>query len=202
MAEELIEDMDIKTLADKLPTSTVRELFVMKSSVHMVELHKTIQDQAYGSEDILSRYTRFQYVQQEIEVGSLVAVFRTIPPLFEDECVTYAIKNANDNRAIYDRMLARRRLSYGLVSIGGTYIGGMPTDGSYHEMAQVDRKAFMETIGTRANKVMDYLELSGMTQRLVDVFLAWEAIIFNRLNGIEDIGAHIKKSTPISQSAQ
>lgn len=195
-------DIDLKTLSEKLSQSDVRELLLMKSSSHILELQKTVQEQAYATEEILSRYTRLQYVQQEIEVGPLTVTLRTIPPVMEDECVTYAIKNADDNRSIYDRMLARRRLSHGLVSIGGSYIGGMPPDGSYHEMAVVSRKEFIDTLNKRADKVIQYLEFSGMTQRLVDIFMVWEVVIFNRLNGIEDMGAHIKKSTPTSQSAQ
>lgn len=136
-----------------------------------------------------------------MEIGSLKVQLRTVPPILEDECVAYALKHANDNRAIYDRMLARRRLAHGLVSIGNDYICGMPVEGSYHQMAMVNREAFMKSLVERADKVMEYLEFSGMTQRLVDIFMAWEVVIFNRLNGIEDMSARVKKSTPTSQSA-
>ncbi len=202
MTKDLDSDnIDLTTLAEKLTPSDVRELFLIKSSAHMIDLHKDIEEQAYSSEEILSRHTKNQYTQQLLEIGSLAVQLRSIPPILEDECVTYALKHASDNRAIYDRMLARRRLSHGLVSINGEYIGGMPVEGSYHQMMMTNRTEFLKSLNERADKVIGYLEFSGLTQRLIDIFMTWEQVVFNRLNGIEDMNARVKKSMPISQSA-
>lgn len=196
------EDMiDLVELSDKLSASDVRELMLMKSSDHLIEVQKIIEDQAYSQNDILSRYTSTQYVEQDIEVGGITLKLRTLPPFIEDECQKYAMEHNGGSKSIYDRTLARRRASYGLVSINGNWIGGMPIEGSYFSMVKDGKDAFMKRMNDRANEVMLYLEMSGLSQRIIDIFMTWEVVIFNRLNGIEDMRERLKKSTPTSTSA-
>lgn len=194
-------NVNLTDLADKLSLSEARELWLMKTSDHLIRIQKDIEEQAYSQDDILKKYTTQQYVDQDLEIGPLHLTVRTLAPIIEDECVEYALKNAKDNRAIYDRVLARRRLAHGLLRVGGNWIGGIPADGSYYEMIRADRAKFYKMLIDRADSVMEYLEFSGLTQRLIDIFLAWEQVVFNRMNGIEDMSEKLKKSTPTPQSA-
>lgn len=197
------DDMvNLQELSDRLTDSDIRELMLMKNSEHLIDIQRVIEDQAYSQNDILSRYTSTQYVQQDIEVGGLALSLRTIPPFVEDQCIKYAMANNGGNKAIYDRTLARRRVSYGLLSVNGNFINGMPMEGSYFSMASGGKDAFMKALDERANQVMLYLEMSGLAGRIIDIYMVWELVVYNRLNGIEDMRERLKKSTPTSTSAQ
>lgn len=158
-------------------------------------LQVQIEEQAYSEEEILSKYSENQYIEQKITIGSITLVLRTVPPMFEEEAIHYANKKADGNRLVYDRLYLRRRAAYGIVAVNGKYINGAGVSGSYFDAMRADREKFSTMMTKNADAVMDYLDVNPMVTRITEIFATWENVIYNKIHGIEDISSTIKKST-------
>lgn len=196
------ETPDIKELAKSLSQGDVRRIMLEQMNTNAESLQVQIEEQAYSEDEILSKYSENQYVEQKVVVGSLTLVFRTVPPMFEEEAMHYANKSSDGNRLVYDRLYLRRRVSYGLISVNGKNINGAGISGSYFDAARADKAKFKELMQKQADAVMDYLDVNPMITRITEIYSTWEGVVYNKIHGIEDIGVTIKKSTGGSEVAQ
>jgi hypothetical protein len=202
MRNFMSETPDIKELAKTLSQADVRRIMLEQMNDKAESLQVQIEEQSYSEEEILSKYSENQYVEQKITVGSLTLVLRTVPPMFEEEAIHYANKKSDGNRLVYDRLYLRRRAAYGVISVNGKNINGSGISGSYFDAMKADREKFQKLMEKQADSVMDYLDVNPMITRITEIFATWENVIYNKVHGIEDISSTIKKSTGGSEVAQ
>lgn len=125
---------------------------------------------------------------------------RTLSPFAVDESMRFA-KRESETDIEYSRQLARRRLAHGLIAINGTQMSSEQIDGDLLVFASAD-KEFKSQLVNRADIVHSKLEFMGLADKISEAFGTWEKVIYNRMNGIEDIGETLKKSTGASESGQ
>lgn len=180
---------------ESLTVPELNALQYMKGDRHLSDVRSKIEKQTLPTEELISQYTKNQYVEQTIEVlPGLDATFRTLPPFAMDEALDFASeKRGTDN---YARALGRRRLSHALIDINGEVVGTMPVEGSYFQLAKAEsRETLKKDIMTRAEDVYEYLSFHGLAEKISEAFGAWEQVVFNRINGIDDVSDTIKNST-------
>lgn len=205
--EELLEDIDLNRLVKELHPQEVTAIQMLQQNELIKERMIEMEKQVPAAEEIISQYTKTQYFEQEVEVmKGLNCTFRNIPPVCQDEASTFAIKKCGgtDNHPNYGTILGRRRLAHGLMKINGETVGGpsvLPINGNYAELQMADDN-FNEKINKNAALRYKYLGYHGLADKLSEAYGVWERVIYNRMNGVEDMGDVLKKSTGTSTKEQ
>lgn len=204
MSKEITSEY-LDELLETLRPEHVNYLQIKTINSQVLELREELEKQAPSTEEIIAEYTENQYVEQSVQIMSgLKATFRTLAPGSFDESISYA-NLKSDNMENYKRILARRRLSHAIVSINGNMVGSLPIQGSYHEIAMArddGYKGLEEELNKRADKAYDMLSYHGLADKISEAFGVWERIIYDRMNGIKDVGNVLKKSTRTSRTEQ
>ncbi len=191
-----LSEVTLEEIAESLSTSEIQVLQYLKGDKHLKGAREKIESQALSTEDIISQYTRLQYVEQEIEImAGLKATFRTLPPACMDEALTFAEEESDGKNEKFNRILSRRRLSYALIDVNGEAIGPMPVEGSYLDHIRQGKEDFEQALLDYANAVYDALSYYGLADKLAEAFGVWESVIWNRINGIDDLSVNLKNST-------
>jgi len=188
-------------LAEELTAQEVQVIGYLQGSQHLIKLQQKIEAQAPKCTELISQYSTNQYVDQTIEVmPGLDVQLRTLSPFAVDESMRFA-KRESETDLEYSRQLARRRLAHGLIAINGNQMSSEQIDGDLLVFASAD-KEFKSQLVNRADIVYSKLEFMGLADKISEAFGTWEKVIYNRMNGIEDIGETLKKSTGASESGQ
>ncbi len=189
-----------RKLAEELNPQEIRHITYLQINHRLTELQKHIEAQVLPVESLLELYTRLQYVEQKIEIQKgLNVVFRTLAPISLEEALRFAQKEADGNTDVQARVLGRRRLAYALVYVNGQKLGKLDISRPYGELMAVD-KDFVGRLKENADEVYNFLSVYGLSERIVDAFNIWETVVTNRINGIDDLQASLKKSTEASAS--
>jgi len=190
-----IKDMSLEEIAEELSVNEVTALQYVKSQDYMLPMREKIESQAPSAKEIIGQYTSMQYIEQQVEImPGLKALFRTIPPWAMDESLEYA-QEKSKTRDQTSRILSRRRLSYALMEINDEPIATLGLQGSYFDMLRADPELFKEKLKIFADNVYNHLCFFGLADKVSEAFGIWENVIFNRLNGIEDVSDTLKNST-------
>lgn len=197
--EEITRDY-LEELAERLSYREAQFLANSKASDRYESSKRKMEAQVPAVSELLAQYTENQYVQQEVEImPGLKASFRTLIPQNMDDALDFAVKHS-DNADNYTRVLRRIRLAYGLESINGRRIGEPHFPGSYFDvMASFENSEdFLVDMRKSANSRFNQLSIHGLSEKLEEAFGVWETVVWDRINGIEDLGDTLKKSTGAS----
>lgn len=145
------------------------------------QLREKLKGQIDDAEDIFAQLTKDMYYDQEVEISPhLIAHFRTIPSKAQDQAMEYARENSVTNNE-YGRLLARRRLAYGLISQNDHTVSE-PIDRSLYDIL-ADGKNPVELLEGLADNALDTLDSMPETlvSRLSQSFGIWEEIVTKRI---------------------
>jgi len=197
------EMKSLDQLSEELNPSEVQMIAYLQGQQHLVELQKKMEGQVPDQTDLISQYTELGYVAQDVEVApGMTCKLRTLPPFALDQAVAFARSETRDEPDNYPRILARRRLAYALIAMNGRELAA----GSVVDTPLVDLIIAganpKEQLRQNAEKRYEILEVLGLSEKISEAFGIWERVIFNRINGIEDLSAVVKKSTGDTASEQ
>lgn len=198
-----LSEASLEEIAENLSMSEIQVLSLIKGDDHFLNLREKIEAQVPEVTELIAQYTKNQYVQQTVEVmPGLDVTFRTMPPETMDESLNFAAKHRGESQDTVARILSRRRLSYAVIDVNGEPLGAVPLDGSYFDMIRADKDKFKKQMTEYADSVYDYLSYYGLTDKISEVFGVWENVIYNRINGIDDLSGTLKNSTRGSAKGQ
>ena len=188
--------MTLDQLAEDLNPQEVQMLTYLQGQKYLIDLQKKMEGQVPDQLDLISQYTELGYVTQTIEaLPGMKCKFRTLPPFTLDESIAYAKRLSRDEPNNYPRILSRRRLSYGLISMNDKDLA----PGSVVDIALTDLVIAggdpKRTLTANADTRYKILEVIGLAEKIGEAFGVWETVIWNRINGIDDLGSIVKKST-------
>jgi|SRR5690625_838637 len=185
---------ELDKIAEDLSYEEINYIMLKKGNDYLTLAREKVEQQCPSHEDVIAQLSEKQYVESLIEITpTLKAKFRTLTPASFDESLAFASSVA-DGRLSYERVLARRRLSYALIELNGRKAcpRGIP-NGSYHDYAmEVGHDQLMKDLKEYADENYKLLGSNGLADKLSETFGLWEEVISNRLNGIGDVGDILK----------
>lgn len=189
------EENKYKKLAEELNQAEVRVIELLQNQNRIKDLQLKIEAQAPKLEEIISQYSTQNYVVQDIEImPGLKCTFRTLPPGLVDEAITYA-NRVSESDDVYGRTLARRRLAHGLLSINGKEVADVDPVENWAALLSMPDSNLHEKMVENASKRMAFLNMNFLADKISEAYGVWETVIFNRINGIDDLGEALKNST-------
>lgn len=189
-------------LAEQFSMQDIEIIRMHQSNNQQIKLQEKVEKQTSKMNELVSQYTKDQYVEQKLEVMPGVTVtLRSLSPFAVDESMRFAEQNTKTKSNMeYSRLLARRRLSHALISMNGMRLSSVQLDGSPIELMSSGLDFKAEVI-KRADEVYLKLEFIGLTDKISETFGVWERVVYNRMSNIEDVGEALKNSTRDSKSA-
>ena len=166
--------------------SEINYISLKKINQHLPEVREVIEEQVPGKQEIISQYTEKQFVEGEINVDGITLRLRTLPPFAVDDAIEFAVEESRNNSK-RDRVLARRRLAYALISVNGKNISSktLPAK-SYHDILSLDGgvEQLQETIGEFVESNYKALMFHGLSDKMSEIFGVWEKTVYDRINDI------------------
>lgn len=188
-----IDQEYLDELSEKLEPEHVNYLQLKSINKSLPNLRKRIEEQAPDTEDIIAQYTEDQYVEGEVSLDGLTLKFRTLAPVMLDESIQFAEVKSKE-RFNYSRVLARRRLAYGLMEVNHKKLCNamLPQNSYYDLMVDPGPEELKKSLFEFGEANYSALEFHGLSDKMSEIMGVWEKIVYDRLNGVEDLGGIVK----------
>jgi hypothetical protein len=161
-------------------------------------LRKTIAEQVEDASEIFDAMSEKQYYEQRIDLGQGLSIMcRTLASFCQDESYVFA-REKTGNSENYGRVVAKRRLAYGVTSINGNAITKTPITGSYIDFQMMSKdeslESHMKQLADKAYRIIDTMP-EVMINRVSEAYGMWESVVYERINGIDSLDETVKNST-------
>lgn len=196
LPEEITRDF-LKGLASKMSAADMYQLQDDILGLRREGLRDRIKNQVADVEDVYDQMSSKQYYQDEVAISPhLRATFRTVATTSQDEVLSFAREKSEGVADVYSRLVQKRKLAYGAISINGQSLVGIPMSKGYLELrlSGVDVEGDLKK---NADEAFDKLSLfpEMLLNKVIEAFSIWEGEVYERIDSIDSYDEIAKKST-------